>query len=367
MPPADAIVFRCIQVRQPIGAFYVGAIAAEDLLMIAKADIRRMMEGKARDVEEFSGIQRELSQSRIKELKEYVGHVDASFPTSIILHVSSAHAAYDDVKSVMAIDRLPDVAQILDGQHRIAGLRDYRGPAFELNAAIFVDMDPEEQALLFATINLKQTRVSKSLAYDLYDFARTRSPQKTAHNVARLLNTKDGSPFYRRIKILGEASKGREETLTQAAVVDRVLPLITHNAAADRDTIKRGHELPPTSEAEGYQLIFREMFRLNRDAEIARVLWDYFEAVAKRWPAAWDAVRPGHVLNRTTGFAAFMRLLPEAYRLARPQSGLPDTAMFSRLMSKVQLGNDDFNRERYLPGTSGVKQLHADLAEAIRD
>jgi DGQHR domain-containing protein len=71
----------------------------------------------------------------------------------------------------MKVDRSKNVAKIIDGQHRIAGLEEYNGPEFELNVTIFVDMDLEDQALLFATINLKQTRVSKSLAYDLFEFA----------------------------------------------------------------------------------------------------------------------------------------------------------------------------------------------------
>ena len=49
-------------------------------------------------------------------------------------------------------------AKILDGQHRIAGLKEYRGDRFELNVTVFVDMDLEELAMLFATINLKQTK-----------------------------------------------------------------------------------------------------------------------------------------------------------------------------------------------------------------
>ncbi len=362
----DTIVFRCIPVRQPIGDFYIGTIASSDLVEIAKADIRRIVEGTPRDVEEFSGIQRPLSDNRVAELTEYVTHVDASFPTSIILHIPSKYADFNEGPAAMSVRRVPDAAQIIDGQHRIAGLRDYKGPTFELNVAIFVDMDPEEQALLFATINLKQTKVGKSLAYDLFDFARSRSPQKTAHNIARLLNATQGSPFYHRIKILGRATAGRDETLTQAAFVDRLLPLITANAAADRDTIKRGKSLPAATAAEQHRMIFRERFRLENDAEIAKTIWNFFEAVATRWPRAWGEVRQGHVLNRTTGFAALVRLVPDAYNLLGGPEAVWDVGEVLPLLQRVTLGDDDFTRERYLPGTTGEGKLYEELSAGIR-
>lgn len=67
---------------------------------------------------------------------------------------------------MLRIKKDANVAKIIDGQHRIAGLEDYAGPPFQVNATIFIDMDIEDQAMVFATINLKQTKVSKSLAYD---------------------------------------------------------------------------------------------------------------------------------------------------------------------------------------------------------
>jgi DGQHR domain-containing protein len=264
----------------------------------------------------------------------------------------------------MTIVRSKNVAKIIDGQHRIAGLEEYENSNFELNVTIFVDMDLEDQALLFATINLKQTKVSKSLAYDLYEFATSRSPQKTCHNIAKLLNSRDESPFHRKIKILGTATGEPHETLTQAAFVDALIPYISAKPMLDRDMIKRGDEkkLSRPSPSEERRLIFRNMFIDNKDAEIAKVNWNYFAAVSNRWPNAWRLKQQGNILNRSGGFRALMRLLPIAYVNALSASKLvPTTSEFDKIFARIKLRESDFSPERYKPGSGGESALYSDL------
>jgi DGQHR domain-containing protein len=181
------IEFKCIAVEQPLGTFYVGSIPAKDVLDISYADIRRI---EGRDIEKVVGIQRELNSQRVKELKKYVRTVDAAFPTSVIVAVDDKNAEFDSRSSIMKLRREESVAKIIDGQHRLAGLEGFDG-TFDLCVTVFVDMDLQDQAMTFATINLAQTKVGKSLVYDLYEFQRARSPQKTCHNIARLLNAGD--------------------------------------------------------------------------------------------------------------------------------------------------------------------------------
>ena len=232
----EYIYFRCIEVRQPIGVFYVGAMSSSQMIAISYADVRRIEE---RDVERYIGIQRPLDEDRVKELRGYVRTIDSSFPTSVILAVSGKDAQYDGEKGIMRITRNWETAKIIDGQHRIAGLLSYEGAPFQLNVTIFVDMDIEDQAHLFATINLKQTKVNKSLAYDLFDFASLRSPQKTCHNLAKFMNFQKGGPLERRIKILGRATGQRLEFLTQALFVERLIGYISIEPMQDRDLIRR--------------------------------------------------------------------------------------------------------------------------------
>lgn len=67
-----------------------------------------------------------------------------------------------------------------------------------------IDLTEEEKAYIFSTINSNQTKVDKSLIYDLFDLSKTRSPFKTAHYIARNMNTETNSPFKNKLKMLGK-------------------------------------------------------------------------------------------------------------------------------------------------------------------
>ena len=350
----EFIKFECIEVTQPIGTFYLGAIDASDLIEITFADWRRI---EKREVETYLGIERPLSTSRVKEIEQYVNHVDATFPTSVILAVDSKDLEYDAETSTMKIRNGENIAKIIDGQHRIAGLKEFKGDKFQINVTVFVDMDMEDQAMVFATINLKQTKVSKSLAYDLFDFAKSRSPQKTCHNIAKLLNTKEGSPFKNKIKILGVATGKKEETLTQATFVESLLVYISANADQDRDLLKRGKPLKIMDDKGLKKIIFRNMFIESKDAEIAKILWNYFEAVSEKWNEAWITVRQGNILNRNTGFRALMKFLRPVYLSFNKIGSIISKEEFYQIFSRIRINDSDFTPERFMPGSSGEAAL----------
>ena len=366
----DSITIKCLQIAQPIGSFYIGVMSFGDLVRVSYADVRRL-ERERRDVESYLGIERPLSPKRVEELKQYVDTLDATFPTGVILAISSKHASFDPKTGEMQITDDADVAKIIDGQHRIAGLEEFEGDTFDMNVVIFIDMDIEDQAMVFATINLAQTKVNKSLVYDLYEYTKTRSPQKSAHNIARLLNSRENSPFYGRIKILGTADPEfrQLQILTQATFVEALIRMISGNIAKaqkDRDDIKRKRRLTTATEQGSRDLVFRNMFIDKRDAEIARVVWNYFTAVKDRWRGAWDDVgRGGSMLPRTNGFRALMRLLPKVYWKVGGPGGIPNIEDFLDVLKEVELRDEDLATEKYRPGTSGESQLYEKLLKYV--
>ena len=355
------VTFPCAEVAQPLGNFYVGVMDSHDLLAISYADIRRI---DKRDIEKYLGIQRPLDRKRVAELQEYVNTVDAAFPGNILLAVSSEDARFDAETKQMEIRRHESVANIIDGQHRIAGLGAAR-ETFQSVVAIFVDMDIEDQANIFATINLKQTKVNRSLAYDLFEFAKSRSPQKTAHNIARLLNFEEESPLRGKIKLLGVATaRGSEETLTQALVVDELLRLVTNNAMKDRDELRRGRSLTPLGTGELQRLPFRNLFIAEQDAVIARNMWNFFDAVDNRWPTAWRYVERGYILNRTTGFSALMRFLGVVYAEIGNEQIVGANA-YRDVLARVKIRESEFTRDEFAPGSSGISKMLRVLQESL--
>ncbi|MXY35186.1 MAG: DGQHR domain-containing protein [Dehalococcoidia bacterium] len=359
--PNAWISFSCVEVQQPLGTFYVGVLDHDDLLAISYADVRRIDE---RDIEKYLGIQRPLDRKRVAELQSYVKTIDAAFPGNILLAIPSSDSRYFPEEARMEVRRDEAVAKIIDGQHRIAGLRASEG-IFQSVVAFFVDMDIEDQANMFATINLKQTKVNRSLAYDLFEFAKARSPQKTAHNIARLLNFEKGSPLLGRIKLLGVASAPRSgETLTQALVVEETMRFITTDPMKDRDDLRRGLKLEPVESGEMKRLPFRNLFIAESDAVIARNIWNFFDAVDGRWPNSWRNVEPGFILNRTTGFTALMRFLGVLHGEWGAE-GVVESQRYREVLDRVEISEEEFNRDEFLPGTSGINRLLRRLSAAL--
>lgn len=373
----DPVSFKMavLKVQQPIGEFFVGVLDSKRLCEITHFDVRRIL--REREFESYLGIQRPLNEKRVKEIQQYVQTLDACFPTAVILSVNANCAQYDAEKGLLTLGNYQDsedpersiffrqIAKVIDGQHRIEGLKNYSGPPFDVNVSIFVEIDVAQEGYIFSTVNLAQTKVNKSLAYDLFDLARSRSPQKMCHNIAVALDQDEKSPFYHRIKRLGVATEGRfNETLTQATFVESLIGYISLNPVHDRDQYIRGKVPTKAGAQESRHLIFRNMMIDKRDLEIADVLWNYFDAARSKWPTAWNSTGSGLILNRTNGFRGLMRFLRNAYLHLVGPGGVPTSAQFATVFNRIQMADADFNTDNFKPGTSGEVALYNALKAA---
>ncbi|SFW76118.1 DGQHR domain-containing protein [Sinomicrobium oceani] len=360
------IEIKCLEVKQPIGTYYIGVIGHEDLVKISYADIRRLEVGdEKREVEIYSGIQRELSKNRVKEISKYVNLIDATFPSSVILHINEKDVEYNNETKIMYLPFRDNVAKVLDGQHRIAGLENYEGTkdGFDVNVTIFIEMELEDQAIVFATINKTQTKVNKSLVADLFAFAKFRSPQKTCHNIVRALNQKEGSPFKDKIKILGTADDKEKETITQATFSEKLMQFLSKDPMDDRNTYKKGKIPEKYTGIELERRPLRNLFIEENDADIAKIIWEYFDAVQEKWPNAWWEVKREMILNKSTGFLAFMRFFKDAYVKKGEIGSIVSKDYYKSLFDKTTLKEKDFNRDNFLPGSGGQSKLYNQLVE----
>ena len=252
------------------------------------------------------------------------------------------------------------LGRVIDGQHRIAGLEAFSGERFDVSVTIFIESDIADQAHIFSTVNLEQTKVSKNLVYDLYELARTRSPQKTCHLVTVTLDRDPESPLAGRIKRLGFATEGADfEPISQATFVEGLLAHITLDPKRDRDLLLRGKSLERAGGDEVFRYVLRNLFIDGKDNEIIALIFNYFSAVSERWPVAWNERGRGFMLNRTNGVRALLRFFRHAYtKVAHPGDAVSAEKFLSHVFKSVHLDDSSFNTENFPPGTSGEARLY---------
>lgn len=367
-------ILNVLKVKQPIGEFYIGAIDSRDLLDIATVDVREFSEGRGGTID---GIQRELSKSRLIELRDYVNLEYATFPTSIILAIDGRCVDLEEIEGCTGLYRLcisewpgneeedpiylDASAFVIDGQHRLAGLENRqteKGP-FDVNVSIFVGADIADQAEIFSRVNLAQTKVNKSLMYDLLDYAKENSPFKVAHDVTVALNKDEEGPFYNRIKRLGVKTPGVEgETLAQATVVNGLLRHLPRNQEKERSKSILGIGWKAEDREDWKDRIFVNFYRDGDMVPIFLNVSNFFEAVRRKWPDAWNNPAPGEILSRTTGYNALIRFLKDAYLSIVIEPRVVEINEYSEIFSNISIKEEELTKEVFVPGGTGAGTLY---------
>lgn len=214
-------------------------------------------------------FQREPNSGRVKEIKEFLDDQDiAFFPNTIIATCDlindfseydiNEHTSLDEIekkkmdfghlsffyidsgKPYLLIPKKSDTILVIDGQHRLAGLEFASSEVqsnYELLVAFIIGFDRSVVARQFYTINYEQKPVNKSLLYQLTgEFSQDVTEISFLHNVVKIMNELDASPFHNRIKMLGVKPKAatveekRLLSISQAFLVDWLLKTLNKNA-----------------------------------------------------------------------------------------------------------------------------------------
>lgn len=284
-----------IEVSQPIGTFYISVLDAPTLEKISKVSTRLGNDG----------YQREESSRRVNDIKRFSEDQEAIFPTPIVLSIDS-NSKYTITDSQFYFNDEVPFAEIIDGQHRASGIfRSSQKDLFQLPIILLFDLTEEEKAYIFSTINSKQTKVSMSLIYDLFSISQNRSPQKTCHEVARLLNTDKSSPFHNRLKMLGK-KESDSSSLSQGSFIRYLLPLISRKPDIDLLMLK---DNPNAKLTDDLNCPLRYYFINEQDDMIYKIISNVFKAVRNTFPDEWENHNK-YILSKTTGYGAIMRALP---------------------------------------------------------
>lgn len=343
-----------IKVEQPIGTFYLTAINASVLKSITEVNIR---------TDEGDGVQRPLKEKRMNEIKAFCCEPDATFPTAIVVSVYEDKMQYvqQNEDNSFTIDESHIIGEILDGQHRLEGLfASGKMNDFELPVVLMFNMTPQENAYIFTTINSKQTKINPSHIVDLQEYSINRSPQKTAHTIAKALNTMPDSPFYGRLKMLGISTESQENaTLSQGTFASQLISLYSKNADADARALKHGELLKDDS-----SLPLRHYFINEEDATILKIIFNCFKAVSNVF-AEESRNASKSVLWKTTGYSAIIRSFPELYRLGERKGTLTVeffTSVFKDVRAYMEANKIPLTGEQF---GGGGKQVQQSLAQWI--
>ena len=146
--------------------------------------------------------------------------------------------------------------------------------------------------------------------------------------------------------------EGQFETLTQAALVEEIISLISKDAMKDRDYLIRQEKKAFSVFRKGLSrtayednLIFRNVFINGDDSLILKTLTAFFLTVQEKWPNAWDKENNNSILNRTVGINALFRVLREYCREIYLKNGdykIVNREEFREYFDKIDLNNDYF-------------------------
>lgn len=349
-----------ISFEQPIGEFALTVMSVTDILSICHIN-RREFDQVSLDSK--GGPQREQSITRINEIAKYSETPDATFPTPVLLALPEG--SYSISENSIELKDNNKIASVVDGQHRLLGLAKSRNiNDFMLPVVFVLDATDEQMALIFAIINGKQTRVSGSVIYDLFNVVEGRNPFKTAHEIARALNSDENSPFYRRLKMLGKKAKGSNETLSQGTFITHLIRHISNNPTEDFNLSRSKQKMKQRSSS-----VLNKYFLENKDEIILRILFNLFNAVKDTYPDEWIDSE-NFILSKTTGYTGIMKAFAEIYKTGEKQKNLSYDffkQIFEKLDQNFKKAGLNLISSDFPPNNTGESKLRDEIINVIKE
>lgn len=220
-----------VEIQQRNKNFYLLQLPAREVTNISYVAERGSSD-------EQGAVQRLLNKRRIASIRDYTLK-GGDYPSSIVLNwVSQSHELrFSDGKLRLPIS--PRCAQIIDGQHRIAGIKeaieaDDSIGDMQLPVTLYVNLGTQECANIFLAINTEQKPVSKSLVYDLYgvasDFLVDYSAAR-ARDIATALNETEESPYFQLVRAPTARSR---RGVSLATIVSSLKPLVARKGTFEQ-------------------------------------------------------------------------------------------------------------------------------------
>lgn len=268
-----------IETKQGDRKFLLTKLPASVVTAISYAAIRGQND-------EEGAVQRVLNQGRINSIKAFTLQ-GGDYPNAVVLNWVSQDNKLSAKNSSLEFAVGDGLAQIIDGQHRIAGIKaaideDNSLGKIELPVVVYRNLSTQECADIFLSINTEQKPVPRSLVFDLYGVASENVVDHAAvraRDIAMFLND-SGSPYEGEIKMPGAPK--RQGGIPLSSAVTGIKPLVEDNGAFDQISIN--------------ELELQKQIILN-----------WFTALQNIYEESWDD--KGNVFQYASGFLAAMEFL----------------------------------------------------------
>ena len=214
---------------------YTFALPVKYLILLSYVAVR------GKDKEE-GAVQRVLNRQRIASIKDYVLG-GTMFVNTFVLNWNNEDLEPKITDKSIKIPLIDSAAQLIDGQHRLAGIEEAIKEKPELGEEVVlvtlaIGLKTKAAATIFLNINTEQRPAPRSLIYDLYgvaddekNFSITR-----ANDLAHALNDDLESPFYNLVKLPGmPRGKGRIDLST---IVSTIKDYVDKDGVFARNNIK---------------------------------------------------------------------------------------------------------------------------------
>lgn len=361
-------IFDYFEIEQPIGSLFYSILPSETIIDISDSNERRSYNN------EEVGIQRKLDPKRIKDIVKYCKSNNAMFPTPVVLSADSNFVKLDEIEKKIYIDinsiKLNRAfCSIIDGQHRIQGIKDSGfASKFKLMVIFAFDLDITTEAKLFSIINGKQKPISKSMIYDLSRLSKMRTIEKLCSETVQFLNVSKYSKLENKIKMLGY-KEHPDSIISQSALVNSLIKLISKNPTQDNLYLENSQKLTMDNyNSEKY--ILRKYFINFEDQKISKLLLNFFNAWMQNLT---DFNLQKTLIGKTIGFnASFELLVAIVNHLKSKKHKLSEQNFYSLIYKTIQKFTQskkttDIKKElsNYGSSQSGAKNLSNDLIKSF--
>ena len=235
MVAKKAVKTPYIETKQGDRKFLLTKLPASVVTAISYAAIRGQHE-------EEGAVQRVLNQGRINSIKNFTLQ-GGDYPNAVVLNWVSLTNKITTTNGALEFKVEDGLAQLIDGQHRIAGIKaaieeDKALGKLELPVVIYRNLSTQECADIFLSINTEQKPVPRSLVFDLYGVASENLVDHAAvraRDIALFLN-ESGSPYEGEIKMPGSAK--RQGGIPLSSAVTGIKPLVEENGVFEQISVK---------------------------------------------------------------------------------------------------------------------------------